>query len=436
MITRSTAVKGILFAVLTVGLVLYIGAHFLGVFTFLGAKPYTVMVPVADANGLFPRSEIDYRGVKAGEISGIDLTATGTMVNLKIDGDGPKIPADLDVVLADRTAVGERYIMLLPRTQAGPYLHDGSVVPADRVQTPVPVQTVLSSLDKLVSSVPLDDLRTTVYELGKGFDGLGPKLQLLLDSTNSLTHTAQAVLPQTLSLIRDSQTVLRTQNDLADPIKSFSSDLKKVAQQLKDSDPDIRRIAERGPDTFKEVDRLVDDVGPGLGRVFREGYRTAQITDSHLRDLQSVLQLYPGLAAAVPTILPRASDHGVGVGTARLGLELNINDPPPCVNGYQATHRRAGTDITPQPVNYRAQCAEPIYSATDVRGVKPGYPFKNGQPTPAPGWYNRFYRDGPAAGIFDPILGGRRDGRAYEPYGTADSTAGPFSFLTNLLPGH
>ena len=62
---RDALIRG-----LTVGLVLYIGAHFLGVFTFLGAKPYTVMVPVADANGLFPRSEIDYRGVKAGEISG------------------------------------------------------------------------------------------------------------------------------------------------------------------------------------------------------------------------------------------------------------------------------------------------------------------------------------------------------------------------------
>jgi phospholipid/cholesterol/gamma-HCH transport system substrate-binding protein len=432
MITRATALKGILFAVLTVALVLYIGAHFLGVFTFLGAKAYTVKMPVADANGLFPRSEVDYRGVKVGEISGIDLTPTGTMVNLKIEGGGAKIPADLDAVLADRTAVGERYVMLLPRTQAGPYLQDGSMIRADRVQTPVPVQTVLTSLDRLVSSVPLNDLRTTVHELGVGFDGLGPKLQLLLDSTNALTHTAVSVLPQTVSLIRDSTTVLKTQNDLADPIKSFSSDLKKVAQQLKDSDRDIRRIAERGPDTFREVDRLVDDVGPGLGRTFREGYRTAQITDDHLRDLQSILQLYPGLAAAVPTILPRIDD-----GTAHLGLELNINDPPPCVRGYDATHRRPGTDIAPQPVNYRAQCTEPLYSVTDVRGVKPGYPFKNDRPTPVPDWYKRFYTDGPAAGIFDPIKGGRRDGRAYDSYDeNLSSTGGPFGFLTNLLPGH
>lgn len=400
MITRTTAFKGVLFLLLTVALVVYIGAHFLGVFNFFGPKPYTVRMPIGNASGLFPRSEVDYRGVKVGDIGALELTPTGATVNLVLDGDGPKIPANLNAVVADRSAVGERYVNLLPLSDGGPFLADGATIPAARVQVPVPVQTVLTNLDRLVSSVPLNDLQTTVTELGRAFNGLGPKLQLLLDSTNALTTTAVQTLPQTLSLIHDANTVLRTQNDLSDPIESFSSNLKKVSQQLKDSDPDIRKIVDDGPDAAKELDRLIDQAGPGLGRTFKEGRDISRLTSGRLRDIRSILQLYPGLAAAIPTILP-------GDGTAHLGLELNLGDPPPCVKGYDATNRRPGTNIDPQQPNYRAYCREPLYSVTDVRGVKPGYPFVNGRPTPAPSWFAAFYSDGPAAGIFAPVKGDR-----------------------------
>ena len=417
MVTRATAVKAVMFLVITVALVVYIGAHFLGVFNFFGAKPYTVKMPIGDASGLFSRSEVDYRGVKVGEIGAIDLTPDGAEVNLVLEGGGPKIPVNLRAQVADRSAVGERYVNLLPLVDGGPYLADGARIPAERVQVPVPVQAVLGDLNNLVASVPLNDLQTTVTELGEAFNGLGPKLQLLLDSTNALTSTAVQTLPQTLSLIHDATTVLHTQNDLADPIESFSSNLKKVSQQLKESEPDLRKIVDDGPSTAHELDRLIDQAGPGLGRTFEQGRDLSRLTSGRLRDIRSILQLYPGLAAAIPTILP-------GDGTAHLGLDLNLSDPPPCVKGYEATHRRPGTDITPQPVNYRAYCREPLYSPTDVRGIKPGYPFVDDKPTGPPSWFRTFYDDGPAAGIFLPVKGDRGDhGQGHRGDHTGDSAS-------------
>ncbi|WP_051343151.1 MlaD family protein [Pseudonocardia spinosispora] len=403
MITRATMVRAAAFLVLTVALVVYIGAHFLGVFNFIGAKPYTVHMPVSDAAGLFPRSEVTFRGVKVGEVGPIELTDNGAVVDLVIDGGGPNIPADLNALVADRSAVGERYVDLRPNRDTAPFLRDGATIPADRVALPVPVQDVLKNLDTLAASVPLDDLRTSVSELGIAFNGLGPKLQLLLDSTNSLTESAMANLPQTLALIKDARTVLQTQNDLADPIKSFSGDLKNISEQLKDSDPDIRRLLETGPEAAHEVSALLDESGDGLHDTIKQSLTLSQITKKHLRGIQSVLQLYPGLAAAIPTLLP-------GDGTAHLGFVINLNDPPPCTKGYEATNKRSGTDISPQPVNYRAYCREPLYSPTNVRGIKPGYPFVNGKPSPAPDWFRAFYSDGPAAGIFGPARGGGHHG--------------------------
>ncbi|WP_051581484.1 MlaD family protein [Pseudonocardia acaciae] len=423
MITRATAIRIGAFVALTVVLVVYIGAQFLGLFAFIGPRDYTVKMPLADASGLFERAEVTFRGVKVGAVGPLQLTDDGVVADLVIDGSAPKIPKDLNAVVADRSAVGERYVDLRPNADAAPYLEDGSAIAADRVSTPVPVQDVLENLDKLAANVPLNDLRTVVGELGVAFDGLGPKLGLLLDSTNSLTQTANQYLPQTLALIHDARTVLRTQNDLADPIKSFSSDLRKVTQQLKDSDKDIRRIVDDGPDAARELSALIDESGPGLSDTIREALTTSRITKEHLWSLRSILIAYPILVSYIPTIVP-------GDGTAHLGLVLNVNDPPPCTKGYEATHKRPGTDISPQPTNYRAFCREPLYSPIDVRGVKPQYPFENGRPGPVPDWFRKFYSDGPRAGI-DPLPG--QHGRGG--HGGADPASGPALPGQPALPG-
>jgi phospholipid/cholesterol/gamma-HCH transport system substrate-binding protein len=426
MITRATAIRAVLFVVLTVALVFYIGAQFLGLFNFIGARNYTVRMPLADASGLFSRSEVTFRGVKVGDVGPLRLTDTGAEADLVIEGGGPKIPADLTAVVADRSAVGEKYVDLRPNTDRGPFLEDGDTIPADRVSIPVPVQTVLQSVDTLVASVPLGDLRTTVSELGIAFNNLGPKLQLLLDSTHSLTVSATENLPQTLALIRDARTVLQTQNDLADPIKSFTSDLKKVSKQLKDSDPDVRRLLRTGPDASHEISDLLDEAGDGLHDTIRESLTLSQILKGRLRAIQSILQLYPGLAAAVPTILP-------GDGTAHLGLVLNVGDPPNCVKGYEATKRRSGTDMQKRwPINWRAYCRKPIFDPTDVRGVKPQYPFVNGHPGTPPQWFYAFYTDGPAAGIYGPSRsGGHHDGDRSR----ADADQATAMFGGGMAPG-
>jgi phospholipid/cholesterol/gamma-HCH transport system substrate-binding protein len=445
MITRATIVRAVLFVILTAGLVLFIGAHFLGLFSFVGAQDYNVRVPLQNANGLFERSEVTYRGVKAGIIEHLELTDNGVDAVLKLDGGGPPVPSDLTALVADRSAVGERYIDLRPHRDGAPYLRDGDSIAPDRVMTPIPVESVLANLDKLAGTVPLPDLRTTVSELGKAFGNLGPKLQLLLDSTNALVTTANRTLPETVSLIHDARTVLNTQNDLSDPIKSFSSDLKKVTAQLKQSDPDVRHLLKTAPDAGRELSALVDESGKDLGHTVRELDTTSKITRDHLRDIQTVLQLYPGLAAAIPTILPTD-----GSDRARLGLVINFNDPPLCTKGYEATPYEDPKSVARFPINYRAYCREPLYSPTDVRGVKPQYPFVNDRPQQPPDWFFSFYTDGPQAGIKGPpadFEGGRRkDTRPHNGWSdssvdytslpgllSAPATYGQFGLLPTLL---
>ena len=104
--------------------------------------------------------------------------------------------------------VGEQYVDLKPPNDQGPYLKNGNNIPMSRNAIPTATETLLQNLDKFVESVPLEDLRTTVDELGKAFNGRGGDLGSLLDSTNLLLASAKQNLPDTIALIENSATVL------------------------------------------------------------------------------------------------------------------------------------------------------------------------------------------------------------------------------------
>ena len=90
---------------------------------------YTVVAHFADSGGIYQGGEVSYRGVKIGQVSDMRLTRDGVDVVLSIDK-GRKIPADTLALVANKSAVGEQYVDLEPRTDKGPYLHNGSSIAA------------------------------------------------------------------------------------------------------------------------------------------------------------------------------------------------------------------------------------------------------------------------------------------------------------------
>ena len=79
-------------------------------------------------------------------------------------------------------------------------------------------------LDQLVNSVDKDDLRTVVDELGTAFQGTGPDLATIIDTSNSFIETAYANLGVTKELIKNSRVALQTQLDSESAIRSFAQE--------------------------------------------------------------------------------------------------------------------------------------------------------------------------------------------------------------------
>jgi len=363
MLTRNTVIRLVVFAVVGLVAVVYTAMRYAGIGSSVLNPGYAVQLQLASSGGLFTNSEVAYRGVTVGKVTAMHLTATGLVADLHIDASAPKIPASLKASVADRSAVGEQYVNLVPSSDAGPYLADGAVIPQSETSIPLPTQDLLSNLDALATSVPTGALATTVSELGDAFNGTGTSLQRLLDSVADFTQAAQSQLPQTTQLLDNSETVLNTQNAEGGALISFANSLNTLSAQLKTSDPQIRTLIANVPPAATQITYLLNETGPALSSVIANLLTTADILVKRTSGLELMFVAYPMTAAATETVVP-------GDGTAHLGLVLNLFNPAPCTAGYQSTTKRSGDQTGTVSPNTSAYCAAGSGSATDVRGAQ------------------------------------------------------------------
>ncbi|MFE6224105.1 MlaD family protein [Streptomyces sp. NPDC057854] len=399
MITRTVRLKNLAFLVIAVTVLGFVGVRYADLGRHVGlADHYTVRVHLARTGGLFPHSDVTYRGVSVGRVGAIDLTADGVVAELRIKKSAPRIPADARAVVAGLSAVGEQYVDLRPASDGGPFLADGARIEEPDTQVPAPVTDVLSGMDALTRSVPLDSLRTVVDELGKAFEGHGDDLQVLLDSGSAFVTAADKALPVTTRLIRDGEVVLRTQAEESRAIRNFASGARTLATTLKSSDADLRRLLTVTPDAAGQVSGLLDDLDPSLGVVLANLLTTSEIALTRQRGIEELLVTYPAAVSAGAT--------AVHDGRLDIGMAVTFFKPLPCTDGYGGTRYRNGLDLGTAPaLNTGAACTSPAASGTNVRGSAHA-PKGGAAPAPVrPGPRHPEAKEPKARGIQPPLPG-------------------------------
>jgi phospholipid/cholesterol/gamma-HCH transport system substrate-binding protein len=354
-ITSRTKKQLLIFLILTLVGVSYVGARYARLDRIFYDAAYEVNVHLKDSGGIFTGAEVTYRGVGIGQVSDMELTDGGVNVVLSIDKGYDHIPADTLAQVANKSAVGEQYVDLKPRTGSGPYLGDGSVIEPEDTAIPVSTTELLTNTSALVNSVPQDDLRTVVSELGAAFNGTGPDLGRIIDTTNSFIKTANDNFDVTTALIRDSNTVLRTQAAKGSAIRSFSRDLELFTGTLAAHDKDLRVLIDNGSATATELRTFLEQNQVNLGQLINNLVTTGEVVVKHLDGIRQMLVVYPYVVAGGFTVAARNAD---GTYNANFGLVLTQGQDP-CENGYDPGERHPPSDQTDYPMDVDAHCANP-----------------------------------------------------------------------------
>jgi phospholipid/cholesterol/gamma-HCH transport system substrate-binding protein len=361
-IRRLTKVQLAIFAIVTVVGISVLSASYIGLTErVLGGGP-TVVADLAESGGIFVGAEVTYRGVRVGRVSDLTLTSDGVRAHAQLDR-GTEVPRDTLAVVENRSAVGEQFLDLQPRTGTGPLLADGDVIPRADTATPLRVDLLLRDVDRTVRSVPRDDLVTVVDELGTGFEGTGADLGRLIDNGDLLTRSATDALPETVALLRSGKTVLDTQRDTSSQIITFAGNFARLAETLQASDGDLRLVLDRGVVATRELDGVITDNRSSLATLFANLVTVGQVTSAHVDGIDQLLITYPEVVAGGYTVVP-------GDGTAHFGVQLTTT-PKACTQGYGGTrHTDPNRTTDLPPLNRKAACTLPRGSASTVRGAQ------------------------------------------------------------------
>lgn len=367
--TRIVRVQLLVFGVVGLLAVGYAVFSYMGLQRYTGIGRYTVEAEMESAGGLYVNSLVAYRGVDIGVVTDLKVNLDKAVATLQLQS-GFDVPSDADAIVKSVSAIGEQYIDLVPATSGGPYLVDGDLIESSRTSIPTPSSEVVEEVHTLLETLPKDDLRTTVDESFAVFDGLGPSLGVLIDSSRPLISLAQANIEPTERLIADGEPVLDQINESGQDISSFSSDLSSFTQQLMMDDGQIRAVLDQGPAFFDSVNGTLSDLESPLPVLLANLQSVGEVTRVNVPGLRQLLVVYPALSASINHMHEGFQGDDLVYGQGPLDIKLgNTANPLPCTEGYD-TQRRDPGDLTPVEPAVNPYCKLPQDDARVVRGAR------------------------------------------------------------------
>lgn len=350
MITRLTKIQLVIFAIVTVLGGAFVGGRYAQVDRLVVDRSFPVTAQFKDSGGIFAGAQVTYRGIPVGKVGKLRFKEQGVQATLNIENSAPKIPADVLAVVANKSAIGEQFVDLQPRSNNAPYLNSRSAISLQNTRIPIDTTTLLVDVDKLVSSVNTDSLRTVVEELGQGFEGTGQDLSTILDTSSEFIQAADDNIDVTRALINDSSSVLQTQIDKQGQLGTFSKNLALLSDSLVNADPDLRRLLEKGSVSARTLRQVVNENSVDLGNAVRDLVTANKPLSANILGLQATFILYPYLLEGSFSVLDEVkSGADKGEYNATFGLVLT-DDTKTCTyaqNGGDASgYRKRRSDST------------------------------------------------------------------------------------------
>lgn len=322
MISRLTKIQLVIFAIVTLLGGAFVGGRYAQVDRLFVDRSFPVTAQFADSGGIFAGAQVTYRGIPVGKVGKLEFKDDGVRATLDIENSAPKISADLVAVVANKSAIGEQFVDLQPRSNSAPYLAKGTAISVKNTRIPIDTTTLLVDTNDLVRSINTDDLRTVVDELGQAFESTGTDLATILDTSSAFIQEADDNIDVTRALIRGSDSVLQTQIDKQGALDTFSKNLRLFSDSFVEADPDLRRLLDEGSVSATTLREVVDENAETLGKAVNDLVTANRPLSQNVLGLQAIFILYPYLVEGSFSVLDPKQEGGKTVYNAKFGLAL------------------------------------------------------------------------------------------------------------------
>jgi phospholipid/cholesterol/gamma-HCH transport system substrate-binding protein len=366
MLTRFIRTQLVVFAALTVAALVALGWYYLRIPSLVGVGQYQLTVQLPASGGLYRTSNVTYRGIQIGRVTKVEPTKNGVKATLSIDS-RYKIPVDTSANVHSVSAIGEQYLDLVSTGNPGKFFSPGQTITKGTV--PSEIGPALDAANRGLSVLPKEKIGSLLDETAQAVGGLGPALQRLVDSTQTIVGDFKTNISDVDDVIRNSAPILDSQVDSSDSIERWSHNLNILAAQTAHNDRSVQNILSKAAPTADQVNSVFSDVRESLPQTLANLEIVADMLKRYNKNAEQLLVFLPEIASIAQTTVASAP------GSVLLDLNLSINNPPPCLTGFLPPSQwRAPADTSAAPLPSGTYCKIPQDTpANVVRGAR-NYP--------------------------------------------------------------
>jgi virulence factor Mce-like protein len=314
--------------------------------------------------GVYAGSDVRVLGVKVGTIDSVSPVGTQVRVDMSVDR-SVRIPSGAQAVVVAPSVVSDRYVQLAPVYTGGATLGDNGVIPASRTATPVELDQLYSSLNKVSTALGPN-----------GANSNGSLSDLLNTLANNLNGNGQNLHDTITQLSQLATTLDSNKNNLFATVDNLAQ----FTQALANSDATVRKFTGQldNVSAFLAGQRgqladAVSQLGTALGQVQGFIQNNRSLIKSNVDNLAQVTKVLVDERAALAEVLdtaPLALDDVVNsynAASGSLDARANINDlaNPPIVEVCHLLQQVTPTNL---PAVLAQACSQ---IAPVVQGVLP-----------------------------------------------------------------
>jgi phospholipid/cholesterol/gamma-HCH transport system substrate-binding protein len=370
MLDRLTRLQLSIFAVVTVICVGAISVFYLHVPAAVGLGSYNVTANFVAGGGLYENANVTYRGVTIGRVESVGLSNDGVVAHMRLNSDTP-VPDNVTATVKSVSAVGEQYVDLVPPADASnQMLRDKSDIGMDHTAIGQDISGLLTQADALVNSIGNSRIQDLLRETFRAFNGSGPELSRLIQSSRLLVDEANTNYGQTTQLIDQAGPFLDAQIRSGDDIKSLADGLARFTSEAAKADPQLRNVLQTVPGATEAANTTFDGIRPTFPMLAANLANFGRIGVIYRKSIEQALVIFPALMAALITVgggLP--ADEG-----GKLDFKVDLGDPPPCSTGFiPPTEIRSPADTTLRDLPTDLYCKTAQNDPAVARGAR-NYP--------------------------------------------------------------
>ncbi|WP_033436693.1 MCE family protein [Saccharothrix sp. NRRL B-16314] len=295
---------------------------------FAGANSRKGTAVFGAAVGVYEGSDVRVLGVKVGTIEEVEPQGTTVKVVMSLDRT-VKVPADAQAVVVAPSVVSDRYVQLAPVYTGGPAMGENATIPRERTATPVELDQLYDSLNKLT---------TALGPNGANKDGA---LSELLDSAaDNLDGNGQA-LGDTIKQLGDAtRTLSGSKDDLfgtVDNLQKFTGMLAANDSQVRDVNQQLAEVAGFLADERENLGGALNELASALGQVQGFIQDNRAVLKSNVDKLAGITQILVDQRASLAEALDTAplalgnlqNAYNATSGTLDVRADINeLNQPP------------------------------------------------------------------------------------------------------------